>query len=91
MRETKEKGKGERKEKVANKLKCPKEKKENHIRDCERKAPVLQVTWARRETGASVRPQGDHAGHILNSLSAQGLRLPALPASLARAVLKEVH
>lgn len=35
----------------------------------------------------SIRPQGDNASYILNSLSAEGLSLAALTVSLAQAVL----
>lgn len=62
------------------------------IRDCEKEAQVLQLTWAGEKQGESIRPQGDNASYILNSLSAEGLSLPAqTAASLAQALLKEVH
>ena len=33
------------------------------IRDWGKEAEVLQLTWVGRETGRSIRPQGDHASH----------------------------
>lgn len=61
------------------------------IRDCEKEAQVLQLTWVGQKQGESIRPQGDNASYILNSLSAEGLSLLALTASLAQALLKEVR
>lgn len=62
-----------------------------NIRDCKKEAEVLQLTRGGEKQGESIRPQGDDASYILNSLSAEGLSLPALTASLAQALLREVH
>lgn len=42
------------------------------LRDWEKEAEVLQLTWIGKRQGESVRPQGDNASYVLNSLSAEG-------------------
>lgn len=62
------------------------------IRDGEKSwSPSADLGKEREREKVSIRPQGDNAGYILNSLSAEGLSLAALTVSLAQAVLKEVH
>lgn len=62
------------------------------IRDREKEAErVLQLSWVGRETGTKPETPGRQRKLHLKQSVCRGLELPVLTASLAQAVLKEVH